>query len=154
MVYLWQGHPMIPDTSVWGRGSGLYGSPKHLATPRKVARQFSPRPKYCGQQAGQETKQGCHQKFWIYPLFNQNVPIMSNFTQFWANFPFLPLFWLFLTQIKSFYSNFKNTDQLKMVGIPTSVAALRQGATGEDGCQDIRPWAGLDSGRAEVGEST
>ena len=47
----------------------------------------------------------------------QKYRILCNFVQ---NFPFLPLFWLFLTQIKAFLPQVKKYRPTEMVGIPTN----------------------------------
>ena len=47
----------------------------------------------------------------------QKCKILRNFVQ---NFPFLPLFWLFLTQIKAFLPQVKKYRPTEMVGIPTN----------------------------------
>ena len=47
----------------------------------------------------------------------QKCQILRNFVQ---NFPFLPLFWLFLTQIKAFLPQGKKYRPTEMVGLPTN----------------------------------
>ena len=60
------------------------------------------------------TRQGCHQRFWIYPLFEQKCSKNVKFYVILCKiFHFYPFFGCFWPKLRHFYPRLKNTDQLK-----------------------------------------